>query len=171
MYPKKFKDQQGATADAQDEVQEKFLLIKGYVEVGSAATPVIHGNAAAVAASKSAAKRALLGEIVIYNHPGDQGSLSGFYCAAQVVDVNLDGSVSLRTAPPRGTPELLKNIKSGLSGDVGTYQYPEDYQTAADAAAEAVKKAKVADVIAQREADKQRRADLEAAKKAELVSR
>ena len=160
MYPKKFKNANGSVATAANEAEEKMLLANGYSEEpGRDLFPAVSGPAAPMVSVRDA----LLGETVIYNHPGDIGSKSGFYCVAQIVGVNDDGSVSIRTSPPKGTPELLRNIRIGASGDVGKYQYPDDYQKAAEQAKADAKKAEAAAAEELKAADQKRRADLEAA--------
>ncbi len=114
MYPKKFTNDAGATASAQDDVQEKFLLGQGYYEAGSAPAQ------APVVTSVLPIKKPGMFSFVVFHHT-PTAHLSLTESPAMVHTVRLDGSLLLYVFGTGGL-RIEDNVKQGT--EPGQWSWP-----------------------------------------------
>jgi hypothetical protein len=114
MYPKKFTNAAGATASAQDAVQEKFLLGQGYYEAGSAPVP------APLVTSVLPTKKPGMFSFVVFHHT-PTAHLSLTESPALVHTVRLDGSLLLYVFGTGGL-RIEDNVKQGT--EPGQWSWP-----------------------------------------------
>ncbi len=115
MYPKKFTNAVGATATAQDDVQEKFLLGHGYYLVSD-----VHPGNAPLPATQSTTQKPGMFSFVVFHHT-PTAHLSLTESPALVHTVRLDGSLLLYVFGTGGL-RIEDNVKQGT--EPGQWSWP-----------------------------------------------
>ncbi len=120
MYPKKFTNSAGATASAQDAVQEKFLLGQGYYEAHSLVPQSVQAALAETPAGVVPAKKPGMFSFVVFHHT-PTAHLSLTESPALVHTVRLDGSLLLYVFGTGGL-RIEDNVKQGT--EPGQWSWP-----------------------------------------------
>ena len=120
MYPKKFTNDKGATATAQDAVQEKFLLAQGYYEGAVAvAAPTGWKDVVSELPLKTTKKPGMFSFVVFHHTPSAHLGLTE--SPAIVHTVKPDGSLLMFVFGTGGV-RVEDNVKQGT--EPGQWSWP-----------------------------------------------